>query len=473
LKNRIAIGILLTLFLMGMLTLAFNISPSKAGGAIYIRADGSIEGTDKIERDGDNYTLTGNITDAGGIVIQRGNMTLDGAGYVLRGGNIADSRGIEVTEETNVTIKNMKIETFESGVWIDRSTDCWITESHIRNCSYNGIHIRSASNIQISGCHIAENLRNGIFMEEYSSNNTIFGNLIESNNLDGITRGGGVTLHYSSNNSIFQNTITNNYDNIELWYSSDNNEIHGNNITNALLCGIMLTHCTNNIYENEITGCNTGIDFWDASGSMIHKNRIVNNECGIHTTRFSGNNQIYNNEISSNNETGIEIYSSFNLIYENIISENEKGISLLSYWPKNNTIYANNITDNNVGVELTGYAANNTFYSNRFVDNTQQVQVSGVSLYPNFWSGDYSIRGNFWSDFTTRYPSVEDTKSGPYQNETGSDGVWDSPYAIDTNNQDKYPIVPEFPSTIILPLFMALSAITIAFTKKKTAKNKT
>jgi len=465
-KNVWTMLVILALTSVAVLIFAVDMQPIRASGIIYIRADGSIEGTDKIRRDGDIYTLTGNITDAGGIVIQRGNMTLDGAGYVLKGGNIAGSRGIAVTEETNVTIKNMKIETFESGAWIDRSTDCWITESHIRNCSYNGIHIRSASKIQISGCHIAENLRNGIFMEEYSSNNTISGNLIESNNLYGITWGGGVTLQYSSNNSIFQNTITNNYDNIELWYSSDNNEIHGNNITNALLRGIMLTHCTNNIYENKITGCDTGIDFWDASGSMIHKNRIVNNECGIHTTRFSGNNQIYNNEISSNNETGMEIYSSFNLIYENIISENEKGISLLSYWSKNNTIYANNITDNNVGVELTGYAANNTFYSNRFVDNTQQVQLSGVSLYPNFWNSSYPAGGNYWSDFTTRYPAAEDVKSGPYRNETGSDGFWDSPYVIDANNVDNYPVVPELSSTLIFA-FLIASLLSAAICKKK------
>jgi len=34
----------------------------KGESTIYIRADGSVEGTDKIQRNGDVYTLTGDIS---------------------------------------------------------------------------------------------------------------------------------------------------------------------------------------------------------------------------------------------------------------------------------------------------------------------------------------------------------------------------------------------------------------------------
>ena len=64
LERKAVSGMMLTLLLMGMLTLAFNIQPVKASGTIYIRADGSIDPpTAPIQRDGDVYTFTNNIYD--------------------------------------------------------------------------------------------------------------------------------------------------------------------------------------------------------------------------------------------------------------------------------------------------------------------------------------------------------------------------------------------------------------------------
>jgi len=147
-----------------------------------------------------------------------------------------------------------------------------------------------------------------------------------------------------------------------------------------------------------------------------------------------------------------------------MISDNKKGIELLGYSAKNNTIYANNITDNDVGVNLSSYVENNTFYLNRFVGNAQQV--AGTFLKFNFWNSDYPAGGNYWSDFITRYPTAEDIKSGPYQNETGSDGFWDSPYVIDANNMDNYPVVPELSPPFTFAL-MVTSLLSAAIRKKK------
>ena len=54
----------------------------------------------------------------------------------------------------------------------------------------------------------------------------------------------------------------------------------------------------------------------------------------------------------------------------------------------------------------------------------------------NIWDDDYPSGGNYWSDYTG-----VDEYSGPYQNETGSDGIGDTPYVIDENNQDNYPFM--------------------------------
>jgi hypothetical protein len=77
----------LIIILLGMLSLTFGIHSVKANGTIYIRADGSIDPPQApIQRNGDIYTLTSNITSGNdGIIIERNNMTLDGAGYTVQG----------------------------------------------------------------------------------------------------------------------------------------------------------------------------------------------------------------------------------------------------------------------------------------------------------------------------------------------------------------------------------------------------
>jgi hypothetical protein len=55
---------------------------------------------------------------------------------------------------------------------------------------------------------------------------------------------------------------------------------------------------------------------------------------------------------------------------------------------------------------------------------------------PNTWDNGYASGGNYWSD----YCGV-DIYTGPYQNVAGSDGIGDTPYIIDANNIDHYPLM--------------------------------
>ena len=71
---------------------------------------------------------------------------------------------------------------------------------------------------------------------------------------------------------------------------------------------------------------------------------------------------------------------------------------------------------------------------NNFIDNTNQTYLYQSS---NTWDHGYPSGGNYWSD----YAGV-DSFSGPYQNETGGDGIGDTPYNVtDTVQQDRYPLM--------------------------------
>jgi hypothetical protein len=54
----------------------------------------------------------------------------------------------------------------------------------------------------------------------------------------------------------------------------------------------------------------------------------------------------------------------------------------------------------------------------------------------NVWDDGYPSGGNYWSD----YKGI-DVKSGPNQDQPRSDGIGDTPYVIDANNQDRYPLM--------------------------------
>jgi len=81
-----------------------EIGTVKAESTIYIRADGSVERTYKIQRSGNVYSFTDNIYAS--IIIERENAVIDGTGYLLQGNN--SEYGIKL-ESGGVTIKNMKI----------------------------------------------------------------------------------------------------------------------------------------------------------------------------------------------------------------------------------------------------------------------------------------------------------------------------------------------------------------------------
>jgi len=123
-KLRIVSGIMVTLLLVGMLTLAFNIEPAKASAFIYIWGDGSINPPSAPISTVDNvtYTFTGNIYD-NTIVVYRSNIVVDGNGYTLQGSGSGSKPGFNLTVVVNnVTIKNTSIKNFWFGVYLHLHT---------------------------------------------------------------------------------------------------------------------------------------------------------------------------------------------------------------------------------------------------------------------------------------------------------------------------------------------------------------
>ena len=185
-------------------------------------------------------------------------------------------------------------------------------------------------------------------------------------------------------------------------------------------------------YSLQGTWGGSGIDLTYRSNVTIKNIEIKAFSRGIHLSG-SSNNIIQRNNITNNTYYGIRLgdYSNNNSVYGNNITNNYYGIWL--FGSSENSVYRNDIADNKYGIRLCFCAPNNKIYNNNFIQNWDQAYSYDST---NVWDDDYPSGGNYWSDY-----SGIDVKSGPNQDQLGSDGIGDTPYVIDDDNQDRYPLI--------------------------------
>jgi nitrous oxidase accessory protein len=285
-----------------------------------------------------------------------------------------------------------------------------------------------------------------------------------------------------------------------------------NNILNNYVFGIVVSYCSNVLISNNNISGNgeTGLEIDNSNYTQIIENNVTEN--GASTSQFGSNIQIYgfnvtvkNNTISNSSiglsisGTNIEAYQNritlsqdYGLwlrpcnnsqIHDNVIANNSIGIDLqnylLKYWSgTNNVVYRNNLISNfylsytlpsgNYSAPSQNAVVEATYpYGNP--DNITGYSPSGTDIV--VW--DNGQVGNYWSDYSSKYPNAI---------EVDSTGIGNTPFVIDSNNIDHYPLmsafnitlaspsptltpsssVPEFPSLIILPSALAIVTVLTA-----------
>ncbi|UCG69614.1 MAG: right-handed parallel beta-helix repeat-containing protein, partial [Thermoplasmata archaeon] len=195
----------------------------------------------------------------------------------------------------------------------------------------------------------------------------------------------------------------------------------------------------NNISSNTENANGVGINIRSSYNNILN-NDILLNDKGIMLYPSANNNTISNNIISLSTIQGIYLWSSsHNKINRNIISSNNNiGITLTDS-SEYNQIIANNISSHNSRCISAINSFNNLIYHNNLIDNGNQGQDNTNN--GNQWDGGYPLGGNHWSD----YSGVDNFK-GPNQDQPGSDGIGDTPYVIDTDSQDNYPLMNPYVS---------------------------
>jgi len=323
--------------------------------------------------------------------------------YILSDGTVTGTSSIQVSGNTYTFTDNIKgyIVVQKDNVVIDGAGYTLSGEGSLGTGSFyaveptTGINLLHTKGVTIQDLNIvnfvigitpATNVaitRNYIAYNQIGiaepTNAAITENYIEYNDL-GISSGSSP----NKNNKIIGNTITNNNNGIKIMLiSSDatNDLISGNNFTRNGFAGISLMGCSGvTISDNSITATIPGIGSNITAGPM------------------------------------------------------GAGISFI--YAYDNRIFGNHIADNNYGLSFSSGSNNNIFYGNDFI-NREQVAVIPKSEGTSKLDGlvetwDNGTVGNYWSDYLTKYPNAA---------EIDGSGIGDTPYTIDSQNIDHYPLM--------------------------------
>lgn len=336
---------------------------------------------------------------------------------------------------SGITVQGLGIEGNADGVLLCHTDDSTISGNVVEN-SLNGITLQGSSNNVISDNLVTSNYEYGIYLDGSSRDNNISDNRIEANGKD------GVSVHAigsSKGNIVNQNQISNNQGNGISVNGGQVWTIVGNNITLNTGAGICFVYGSsgNAVSDNYIAGNGLGIQLSDALENAITANTIIeNNGWAIRLNGSQGNNVIHHNNFIDNHvKEGLQVSMPATWSFYTLRANDFANFSALKTPPplKDPTLSPGN---------------------------------------PNSW--DDGREGNFWSDYRTRYPNAS---------EVGNTGVGDTPFFINENNIDRYPLmkpatVPQSPATpapeqqtdsssITLPIeycyaTIAVAAITIA-----------
>jgi parallel beta-helix repeat protein len=387
------------------------------------------------------YSFNSEIT-SGEVSIQGGYITADTTWYFSQSpyyieGDIYVDENYSLTIEPGVNVRFNG----DYSIYIDGNLNAVGLSDKMINFTTNitspsfvkwdRIQINSTGQAEISYCNITW-ANYGILLS-YSSYNNITNNNISSYGLYGIY------LDHSMNNYIIQNEIFDGFQSGIYFKYSENNEIINNDIYwSAVQSGIELSFSSyNSLMSNNIhTNGHYGVNFQTSSNNTIIDNNIfsnVNENIMLYST--SNDNLILNNNIYDS-PVGVDLDgSAYNIVTGNYVhSINQIGIftSGSSY----NYITNNNISNNDIGLWIFTNCHENRIYHNNIQDNPTQAMDDEAD---NYWNDTYPSGGNFWSG----YMGV-DLKSGPNQDEPGSDGFGDTHYNIDIDSADKYPLMQPF-----------------------------
>jgi len=288
--------------------------------------------------------------------------TVQNSGRLING-TVPDA-GISTSHASNLNISgNLLMDNYVS-IFVRPSSYAWFTNNVITH-SHIGIDINNQSTHNfISGNSLKEN--NVSIHIYYADSNVFFQNNLTDSPV-------GVIVRYSCDNAFSENDIRSGLNGMIL-NGADFNNISKNTMSD-LEYGIQLKAYAdhNFICENSITNCSyAGIDLDEyVCDNSLSNNTIVSSEVGIDISDWSVNNTIFRNRLTANLVSMHFWYADLNKIFENNITSNYAGVVIL--YSQSNRFYHNTFLNNTKHVNISrdytnfwddGYPSGGNYWSN-------------------------------------------------------------------------------------------------------------
>ena len=390
-------------------------------GIIRIMPDGTVEGTDKIQRNGNIYTFTGDVKGylndtfgdlKGFLLVMKDNIVIDGAGHTIQCNGTGV--GIFMRSMHNVTIQNFNIQGFVVGISLYVMDPVVPLEypmqrgSALNNQILNnnitvvdtgsimtgglggwGIYVEFANNTLISGNTITtQDPQKGIYCGSGCYNTTLVNNKfigcglhlfrVETNTLHDNTIDGKPIIHFDSGS----NQVIDGAEQVFL-FNCSNMTIKNIHPSANYTIAIQLEETKN----SEVTNCEGNIALTNSSNNHIHKNSL-----SMIALFSSDYNRIFGNTILNGSVifpktlsdyeqslTCIQIFGSdYNEVYENNLLDSNYGIQVgdVSFGgSQNNNIYLNTITNVGTGIYCS-YGSDNDIHENSITDCESGIRLS-------------------------------------------------------------------------------------------------
>jgi parallel beta-helix repeat protein len=353
-----------------------------------------------------------------------------------------------------------------------------------------GIAIGRSFSVNINNNTIMNMVSNGINARPYGIDvgdwqvPGVNRNITLSNNLIRYVNGSGINLDGDSENcTIANNTVEDCSRGIDLLPNIDtyivptNNLVDGNalanNTVNMIIMGALghsQEYYTNTFRRNSLTnkqGSNLIVWGYELAAFMqdIDSSNVANGKEIDYLTNCSNSEIDLSNHLDAGyltlvnctnatvrdfdfvgNRDGLLLAGTTNCTLTNMTLGNDQPYvyganasqptyGLTFFESSNDTVENCKFCNDTCGIVLY-HSARSLFRHNYFVNNYQSVFSESST---DVW--DDGVEGNYWSDY-----NGTDLYSGPYQNQTGSDGIGDTPYVIDASNNDSRPLMGTFSS---------------------------
>lgn len=327
--------------------------------------------------------------------------------------------GIRLIRVSNATVANITYPTASRiGLLLEESSDSFVLSNAFSGSWLAAVHLSRSRGVTLSNNTIQQGagvLITGLAVEDYATHTITPDNLAGGRPILYHKNGVGVTVEaVEAGHVIVANCRNVNIQGVRM---------EGHSL-------LQLAYVEEVSVANNVLTGGRGMRLFQVQGLNLTANQVDGTTEGLWADSSMAL-TIWNNSFTANQDQGVLVTDSMGVeLRTNGLFEQGVGLQIedsVAVTVSNNTLRNNSFA-------LRAFrSADLRIFGNEFVDNTIHA-VDDTSM---LWDAGYPTGGNRWDDY-----AGDDRCAGPNQTVCPSvDGLGDTPYAIDTDSLDRYPLV--------------------------------